>query len=81
MANPANVANLANANCCAFASHYTTGSVLNAFDTPYIVRPVREAPRDKYLSQGLCLFTQLHKDCYHPKALKRRKPPESAPTD
>ena len=56
MANPANVANLANANCCAFARHYTTGSVLNVFDTPYIVRPVREAPRDKYLSNGLCLF-------------------------
>lgn len=81
MANPANVANLANRNCRAFMRRYTTGSVLNAIDTPYIVRPALEAPRDKYLSKGLCLFTQLHKDCYYPKAPKRRKPPESAPTD
>lgn len=38
MANPANVANLANAECCEFSQPYTTGSVLPNRHTPYIVR-------------------------------------------
>ena len=42
MANLANVANLANRNSCEKLQHYTTGSVLNACATPYIVRvPLR----------------------------------------
>lgn len=37
MANPANVANLANETTCVFSQLYTTGSVLCGNQPPYIV--------------------------------------------